>query len=407
MAQLERYPRQVNTARTLSTPTVEKILRGSDSYKGSPTSSGPNSPSSPFDKSRLHDLEEDSSHNQKKSVLTKVKEKAKKLRYSLSKKKQEDGIITPAWAVTLEDEEEEEDAEYLGAPKLAPEAYKENARQHPRATPVIAENHILQSPSKSKAELDREKWFNNATAIKKTTVPTIATTPNYNPIGSSSDKKMTGNNNVSSSPTKLTPSYSSRRSDNHNTSSAIFSGPKIQGLTVSKPSEIYESPSSAPTLRNKSPLSGVSSPQTPPPIVVPKINTSKKPHFSSLSAPTTPHKSSSSCSSAATLTMKKSNSNDQTWEKGVSVKEFFINKLEPGEDEKALSQVISEVMSPRRTPGDVGVMEKVREAVNSLLRNEPSSQSGVRTPANTRRPSSSQIPEPVEEEKHGKILQTN
>ena len=52
------------------------------------------------------------------------------------------------------------------------------------------------------------------------------------------------------------------------------------------------------------------------------------------------------------------------------MKEYLLNKLEPGEDEKALSQVISEAMSPRRTPGDAGVMEKVKEVVTSLLRTE-------------------------------------
>lgn len=71
---------------------------------------------------------------------------------------------------------------------------------------------------------------------------------------------------------------------------------------------------------------------------------------------------------------------DQTWDKGVSVREYFKTKLEPGEDEKALSQVISDVMTPTKTSGDVGVMDKVREAVSSLLRNEESSQYSVRSP---------------------------
>lgn len=68
-----------------------------------------------------HDPEEDHVHHQKKSVLSKVKEKARKLKHSLSGKKRhnEDGNTTPSWGVSLEDyedEEEEEDAEYLGAP---------------------------------------------------------------------------------------------------------------------------------------------------------------------------------------------------------------------------------------------------------------------------------------------------
>lgn len=68
-----------------------------------------------------HDLEDDIDHHQKKSVFTKVKEKAKKLRNSLSNKKRhgEDENITPSWGYNLDEDEEEEegvDAEYLGAP---------------------------------------------------------------------------------------------------------------------------------------------------------------------------------------------------------------------------------------------------------------------------------------------------
>ena len=86
-----------------------------DGSKWSPISSSPTF-------GRDHDPEEDHAHPQKKSVLTKVKEKAKKLRNTLSNKKRnsEDDNTTPSWGVSLDDyeeeEEEEEDAEYLGAP---------------------------------------------------------------------------------------------------------------------------------------------------------------------------------------------------------------------------------------------------------------------------------------------------
>lgn len=66
---------------------------------------------------RHHDSEEDHGQNQKKSVLAKVKEKAKKLRHSLSKKRHEDGIATsPSSGVGLEGDGIEDDAEYYGAP---------------------------------------------------------------------------------------------------------------------------------------------------------------------------------------------------------------------------------------------------------------------------------------------------
>lgn len=74
-----------------------------------------------------HDGEESfscSQHN-KKSVLTKVKERAKKLRYSLSSKRRIENDpssthhSTPPWGVTLDDysdDEKDPDPEYLGAP---------------------------------------------------------------------------------------------------------------------------------------------------------------------------------------------------------------------------------------------------------------------------------------------------
>lgn len=64
-----------------------------------------------------HELEYDQSPSQKKSVITKVKEKAKKWRSTLSKKKHnDDDNTTPSWGVSLDDAEDEEDPEYLGAP---------------------------------------------------------------------------------------------------------------------------------------------------------------------------------------------------------------------------------------------------------------------------------------------------
>ncbi|KAL6516431.1 hypothetical protein OROGR_019736 [Orobanche gracilis] len=41
--------------------------------------------------------------------------------------------------------------------------------------------------------------------------------------------------------------------------------------------------------------------------------------------------------------------------------------MEPGEDERALSQPITEAISPRRTPSNTSVVEKVKEAVTSFF----------------------------------------
>ncbi|XP_028807181.1 uncharacterized protein LOC114761894 [Neltuma alba] len=396
MAQLERFPpRQVNASRSLTSPTVEKALRGGEFSKGSPTSNSPISPLS----------EDDNGAPQKKSVLSKVKEKAKKLRHSLSKKKHDDGNITPAWGVSAEDEEEEEeeDAEYLGAPmyesELAPEAYKENARQHPRATPVIAENHVLHNPLKSRGEMDRQKPLSGCTESKRTTHHHHHLAASTSSLAS--NKTMTGN-----AAEKLAPAYTKASSD-----TGLCISSKMQGLTVSKHLDT-QTPSLTPAPSRKSPLSvTTTNPLTPPAKTASKLSpvASKAPRFSS--APSTPRKSSPSASSTLNMKNATAGPGDQTWDKGVSVREYFKNKLEPGEDEKALSQVISDAMSPRRTPGDVGVMEKVREAVTSLLRNEEPPQYSVRSP--TLRASSqnhvlsSNVQQVAEEENHGRILQTN
>ncbi|KAF5804561.1 hypothetical protein HanRHA438_Chr05g0208071 [Helianthus annuus] len=54
----------------------------------------------------------------------------------------------------------------------------------------------------------------------------------------------------------------------------------------------------------------------------------------------------------------------KTIDKGVSMKEYLMHKFEPGEDERALSKVITQTISPRRY--------KMREDMNSFLKNEES-----------------------------------
>ncbi|XP_074348974.1 uncharacterized protein LOC141688117 [Apium graveolens] len=64
------------------------------------------------------------------------------------------------------------------------------------------------------------------------------------------------------------------------------------------------------------------------------------------------------------------------YDKGVSVKEYLMQKLEPGEDEKALSQVIKDAISPKASDQVGMVVEKMKEAVNSYL--QPSSDSATK-----------------------------
>ncbi|KAF3944270.1 hypothetical protein CMV_029240 [Castanea mollissima] len=55
----------------------------------------------------------------------------------------------PSWVVRLDDDEDEEDAEFFGAPafesKLAPEGYKETTRHNPRAIHKTFRKHVLES----------------------------------------------------------------------------------------------------------------------------------------------------------------------------------------------------------------------------------------------------------------------
>lgn len=75
-------------------------------------------------------------------------------------------------------------------------------------------------------------------------------------------------------------------------------------------------------------------------------------------------------------------SGKNTSPKGASGKDYLMNKYEPRNYERTTSHGTSGAMSPRRSSSNVGVMERVKGAVNSLLRNEEPSQQkyGVKTP---------------------------
>lgn len=98
------------------------------------------------------------------------------------------------------------------------------------------------------------------------------------------------------------------------------------------------------------------------------------------------------------LTVSSPRKGDQKWDKGVSAKELLIKKLEPGEDERALSQVISQAISPRRSPSDMGMVGKVKEAVTSWIWNE--STSTTLTNASTTSSSSSSAHIPISTDVH-------
>lgn len=65
-----------------------------------------------------YDREYEHDHHAKKSVLAKVKDKAKKWRQFLTRKRHghDDANWTPPWGVSLDEDDDEEDPEYHGAP---------------------------------------------------------------------------------------------------------------------------------------------------------------------------------------------------------------------------------------------------------------------------------------------------
>ncbi|KAJ7980815.1 Low-temperature-induced protein [Quillaja saponaria] len=435
MAQLDRTHRYAD-----HTPTVEQLLRGGESARWSPNSSSSSSPLSMRDLG----LEDDHGHHQKKSsVLTKVKEKAKKLRHTLSKKRHgdEDGNVTPSLGVSLEDYEEEEDAEYLGAPmyesELAPEEYRANARQHPRAIPFISEKHVLTSSVKEGVgKTSQEKPHSpNRRA-------TQAATANLSPKATAqamTSKPLSPNNKATqaatvklSSPEKATAQAMTSKPPSPNKTATQVATAKLLSPNKATAQAMTSEPLSPHKIRTET---ASSNPHDPNKTITETVTEKLAPAYATVSDAThaiaskiqsltisnpaaeqpssVPAAQQPSLAPAAPQSGMHANSSDKMWDKGdkgVSIKEYVMNESEPGEDERAPSQVISEAISTRRTPGDAGVVEKVREAVTSLLRiDEPSRNTATHSATST----SSQIPvstsanEIVEEENHGRILQAN
>ncbi|KAL6516433.1 hypothetical protein OROGR_019738 [Orobanche gracilis] len=244
------------------------------------------------------------SHN-RKSVIAKVKERAKKLKHTLSGRKNVQGneLFGDKTSPTFDDDDDDDDEsiddpEYLGAPmyesEAAPEILKENARQHPRAVPVVSENH--RTPNKPKP--------------LETNIP-----PNVSP-----------NMSEKIAPTAAYDAMS-------NADATYKTASKISRLTIAPKNETGDD------------ATGITVPLSSPDYVHKKLREKVG----------NPKQYGPACSSP------------QTWDKGVSVKEYFINKMEPGEDDRALSQAITEAISPRRIPSNTSVVEKVKEVVTSFF----------------------------------------
>ncbi|XP_038980014.1 low-temperature-induced 65 kDa protein-like isoform X2 [Phoenix dactylifera] len=225
-------------------------------------------------------------HHAKKSILGKVKEKAKKWRHMLAKKKHghDDDNLTPPWGVSLDEEDDEQDPEYHGAPmyesETAPETYREGTS---RPRPAV------QSPSAvEKSAVFQLHNANKESEMKRDSVANRSLLHNMpahrNPVGENGTKRT-----LTETVTEmLAPAYT-----------MVSEATQMMASKIQSPGTGYE------------------------------------------------------------LGAK------QVWDKGISVKEYLLHKLEPGEEDRALCQVITEAVSPRKA-GEVGIAEKVKEAASSL-----------------------------------------
>ncbi|KAG4385284.1 hypothetical protein GLYMA_12G060000v4 [Glycine max] len=247
----------------------------------------------------------------------------------------------------------------------SPQGYEANARQHssPRGNPVFPEKHVLSSSDKHVVELDHQEKTLSRSISKKTATQPATTISSPNATTATTFNTHTNTNALFGPNKTMTETVAKKPTPVHvQKPDAAHITSKIQDRTVSKPTEHHDHPSplTVKTARNTS-LS-YAAPCTPP-AKLPSV-------VASSTLETTPASVTPAPSSAPAFSGKNTSPTAKIWDKGVSMKEYLLNKLEPGEDEKALSQVISEAMSPRRTPGDAGVMEKVKEVVTSLLRTE-------------------------------------
>lgn len=248
--------------------------------------------------------------------------------------------------------------------EAAPECLKETARQHPRAVPVVSESHKAPNMTKHEAELqesdskpvssDTNMITNMTQAVSEKLAPAINTNMITNMTQTVSDKLAPAcaavsdathqiNTNMIANVTgtvseKLAPACAAVSDATHQIAT------KLAGITVT-------SPETQQRAHETSGYSGETVTLLRQGAEVKKMG-----------------------EDSGNL-MQCTSGSPQTWDKGVSVKEYFLHKLEPGEDERALSQAITEAISPRKSTGEAGVVDKVKGAVTSLFWQEDASNS--------------------------------
>lgn len=285
--------------------------------------------------------------------------------------------------------------------ELAPEDYKENARQHPRANPVISEKRVLRNAIKSGMEQDRDMLNSPATS---STTPQPATTTTHGGSNMTMTEKIAE---------KLTPAFAKGPDVAHSTSSnAVSRTPSANLSSQASSGSPLTSSVSSPTQNSSSSvvlLGGRNTGSEGEPMKDYLMNKFESRNYEETHSQVTPetvsHRRGSSnagvmdkVKGAVNSLLRYEDSSPTDYSSATqnlpfslhsgnnaspSVKNYVVNESEAGNDEKTRSQVTSETMSRRK--GSIineGVMEKFKGAVNSLLRNEePSQQYAVKTPA--------------------------
>ncbi|XP_029120216.1 uncharacterized protein [Elaeis guineensis] len=292
-------------------------------------------------------LEDDHDHHHaKKSVLAKVKEKAKKWRHMLARKKHghDDDNMTPPWGVSLDEEDDEQDPEYHGAPmyesETAPETYRlEATSQHRPAA---------QSPSE----------------MEKSAV--------LQPHNANKESEMKQGNDKLEQPVLNLLDAIKETSSSHDSVAFFFFFLFLIEDSVANRSLLHNMPA------HQKPVGGNGTNKT----LTETVTEMLAPAYTMLSeaAQTIASKIQSPGSGRYELGAK------QIWDKGISVKEYLMHKLEPGEEDRALCQVITKAVSPRNAGEAQG------EAVSSLRSREELRE--TQTPVSTN-PRARQGPIPV------------
>ncbi|KAH7667935.1 ApoC-II domain-containing protein [Dioscorea alata] len=267
-------------------------------------------------------------HHVKKSVLAKVKEKALKWRNLLAKRKYSNDKAneTPAWGVSLDDEEEdynneEQDPEFHGAPmyesERTPESCKGGGAVMEQKKPPL----IHRDPTKEQAmkHVD-ELAMHHLDEFVETSSPRSNTIKPIMHDDLDEEKSCC----LAPHPTPTHDFASETRKDTLKRSAS-------QKTLTEAVSEILVPAYNMVSDATQTIVSKIQGPD-----VDEEIGFKMK------------------------------------YDKGVSVKEFVLKKLEPGENDKAHSKVITESMSPMNSnrAEEKHVVEKFREAVSSLLGKE-------------------------------------